>query len=285
MEVLKPRIIVLGHIGAGSVYGMTAKEGWTTDDGKITIKPNKYQRWLRKLWDEAKEKFRTPNVLVVLGEPIEGTNPHGFGEDIQIPRIEDQIDLDVELLDEWIGEDTEEVLLTFSHTYHGLNQERVEAQIAKLLRERHPDINIEYGVLFYRQYHGLTVRFIHGSTGAFVYRVTERGRRLKINREEAAIGKAPLVNLEVIAHTHADLEARMQDDAFLSVPCMKLRDTYASFKNPDAFNPDIGITIIEFMERYGKVTIEPFTLRAIPPFDFEGLKKLRTKKTRIGWGY
>jgi len=262
------KIVLLGHLGVGSIFGMTTK-------GK---EQNRFQVWLRnEAWEKAKSAVGIPetypDVLVIGGEVGEGQNRLEFCEDIWLPDYEKQSMMGAELISEWIGENTKEVLIVYAHRYHGMKEIRFEDLLAKDLKILHPDKKILIGTQFIRSYFGKTLRFRHGTSGAFVYLSSANERQIKFNLIEYSLGKTPKYDFSYEFHNHRAAGAMFETIGSMWCPCFKLIDRYGELKHPDAWLPDIGAVVITFQDRFGNIRINNDLLLYYPPFRFEELEE------------
>lgn len=269
------KILHLGHLGVGSIFGMTSEGS----------EQNKFQVWLREKWNTAKKLVGVPQVLIIGGEPIEGFNPKSFAEDIWLPRKLDQLDMSLDLIWEWIDPDaTQEILILYGHLYHGSREIRVEKLLAQRLGDK--ELNAKAGVLFEREYFGLIFRFWHGSSGAFVYKASSKERQIKFNLEESALGKTPGFDQQYTYHPHQYYGAILASIRATSCPAWKLIDTWAEFKHPDAWLPDIGVLVTTFEERFGTIRVNNDEVLFKPPFRYDQLEQAAVEnasKARLEW--
>jgi len=261
------KIVLLGHLGVGSIFGMITRGN----------EQNRFQRWLRnEAWEKAKTAVGVPgtypDILVIGGEVGEGQNRLDFCEDIWLPDYEKQSMMGAELISEWIGENTKEVLILYAHRYHGMKEIRFEDLLAKDLKILHPNKKILVGTQFIRSYFGKTLRFRHGTSGAFVYLSSANERQIKFNLIEYSLGKTPKYDFSYEFHNHRAAGAMFETIGSMWCPCFKLIDRYAELRHPDAWLPDIGLLAITFQVRFGDVRVNNDPILFYPPFRFEDLE-------------
>jgi len=262
------KIVCLGHLGVGSIFGIAPK-------GK---EQNKLQKWLRdEAWEKAKEAIGIPetypNVLVVGGEVGEGQNRKYYCEDIWLPEPTLQSKAGAELISEWIGPETREILLLYGHQYHGLRDMRFEDLLYRDLKIRWPDKTIRVGTQFIRSYFGKTLRFRHGVSGAFTYLASANERQIKFNLQEYALGKTPRYDANYEFHNHRAAGAVFETIGSYWCPCFKLLDKYGQFTHPEAWLPDIGVLVVSFERRFKEIRINNDLVIFRPPFLFEQLEE------------
>jgi hypothetical protein len=271
---MKEAIVHIGHLGSGGAFGLVP----------LGKEVNKQQKWLAQAWEGCKEAFGVPNryptVLVLGGEIIEGRNPKGGGEDIINGWLHSQIEAIIPRICEWIGKETREVLILPSHKYHGSIEYPIEEAVADKLRIRHPSKRIEVSPQFKRVFFdNIVLRFVHGGSGAFVYLSSANERSIKFNLVAAQQAKVTPVDYSYEYHGHRLAGALFGTANSMWCPCFKLLDTRGQMLNPDAWQPDIGIVITTFEERFGKVRVNNDVVLFVPPFEFEELENERKRFT------
>lgn len=274
VEIYKsPRIALIGHMGTGSIFGITNKDN---------IK-NKYQKWLISTWNKCRKLCGIPNEyptdIIFGGEILEGYNETYKGEDIWLIRLDDQKDLAVSLMMEWIGPETENIYLLYSHSYHGSRskESRVEDDISRrlklrLLEDKNLSPKIHVGTQFEIKYYDKIFRYSHGTQGG-AYRASAMERYIKENLIRGALGDTPIVDYHFQFHAHRLAGAKLGNKEGYWCPCFKFLDTQGKFLNPDTWFPDIGMTYITFQSRFGldKPNIDFLTFKS--KFRFQDLEK------------
>jgi len=267
------KIIHLGHLGVGGAFGISP----------IDKEQNRQQKWLRKVWEEAKQIIGIPNrypeILVLGGEIIEGVNPKNGGENITSGWRMTQIEDAVSCIKEWVGKETQEILLLYAHTYHGSQEFRVETVASDKLKVEFPNKknNIVADTHFDKLISGKVLRFIHGGSGATIYLSSANERTLKSNLQQSALGKTYKVDQIYEYHGHRVAGATLEQVGSIWCPCFKFTDTVGQMRNPDGWRPDIGIMITTFEDRFGATRINNDTILFVPPFEYNDLEKERIR--------
>lgn len=269
------KIVHIGHIGVGSIVGMTSKGN----------EQNKQQKFLREVWNKSKKLVGMPNELILGGEIIEGNNPKQFAEDIWLPEKLDQLNMSFDLVMEWIDHNIiEEVLILYGHIYHGSKEMRVEEILAQRLRDN--GVNAKAGVLFERKYFGKIFRFWHGSSGAFVYKASSKEREIKFNLIASALEKTNKFDEQFTYHNHQSYSAMFSNVNASSCPAFKLIDKYAELKHPDVWLPDIGLITTTFERRFKETRVNNDVITYNVPFRAEDLEEAIKKnipKAKLQW--
>lgn len=271
MATMDYKIVHLGHLGVGGAFGIAP-------DGNEL---NREQAWIREAWNNSKQSVGIPShypeMIILGGEVIEGTNPKNGGENISSAWLMNQIDDAVSCIQEWVGEETQEILLCYAHGYHGAQNFRIEDIVADKLKIIFPGKNIQAGTYFDRTRFGKVLRFIHGKNGAITYLSSANERTLKFNLQQAGLGKTHKVDQIYEYHGHRVAGAIFEQVGSLWCPCFKLMDISGQMQNPDGWRPDIGIMITTFEERFGETRICNDTLLYVSPFEYTDLELERVR--------
>ena len=85
-------------------------------DGDIEIKPNKVMRTFYEIWEKCIDKVgRKPDVMAILGEPMDGDNFKQLGQQSWTTNFNDQVNASTQLLKMW---DAQAMVMVRGSGYH-----------------------------------------------------------------------------------------------------------------------------------------------------------------------
>jgi len=242
------RILHLGHLGVGGTCGIAP-------EGK---EKSEIQQWLTETKKELKKLVgipkKYPDVLIVGGEIIEGRNHKNHGEQIYM-QINDQISGAVDVISEFIGKNTKEVIVLYAHRYHASYETRIEEIASTMLKLRFPKLTITCTPKAERTYLGKNLRFLHGHGGGTVYICSSQERNIKMNLQQAALGKVNKIDNHYSYHTHRLATASVEGVKSITCPAFKVMDLGGEMINPDGWLADIGALMTTIEVKYGDVRI------------------------------
>lgn len=219
-------ILHIGHMGVGGIYGI-CPEGKEINNG---------QEWLTDIKNSIKHLLdisnKSPEVVVFGGELIEGRNIKNHQEDIFL-SMEAQIDGAVELMKEFIGSNTREIIIPYAHSYHGSDDMRIEDLIRDRLKDTFKYINIVSAPYIERIYANKRFRFIHGSGGGTAYLCSKPERDIRMNLQQYALDKANKIDRHYTYHTHRIADGGIENIRNITCPCFKLMDSGGQIQQPD----------------------------------------------------
>lgn len=249
------------------------------------------QRRLKDKWEKDKTTFGIsngiyPDDLFILGESIEGLNEKQKSEDILVPRLDDQLKEAVDLIFEWIGKETKNVYITYSHSYHGSYskefkiEDTLKDKLDLLISKSGFETKVHVSPLFDLPYYGKILRFRHGSRqGKNRASIIESIIKDSLIRE--ALQDTCGFHVAFESHSHRRASVGYGNRYAYWVPCYKLLDTNGTFLNPDEWIPDIGCTIVSFKEVYGEVKVIIDMLVDKIPLSIEKVNEIRKQRFNI----
>ena len=248
---------ILSDLHVGSKYALCSDEPELDDGG--SYRPSKIQKKLFQAYKESIDELTTkPDILVLNGEPIDGSNPRSLGESCWSTNHFDQMN------------DAEKLVKMFPHLklylirgsgYHvtreSTNFEKIFGK--KLGAERYTSV---IGNQTYTDFEatfkvfGKHIHFTHhlGYSGWWQYRSTPIARELvKMHFNHKANGFH--TDVLVRSHVHYYVEVRFPNTKGLSTPAWKFPDGFL-YRQGEPEMPTVGnIEII--IEPNGKIEIEP----------------------------
>ena len=187
-------------------------------------------------------------------EIIEGRNPKNHGEQIYM-QLNDQIKGAVDIISEFIGKDTKEVILLYAHRYHASYETRVEEIASAMLRMKYPNITITCTPKTERTYMNKNLRFKHGHGGGVVYICSAQERDIKMNLQQAALGKANRIDNHYTYHSHRLATASIEDIHSITCPAFKFMDLGGEMIHTDGWLADIGAVMTTVELKYGDIRV------------------------------
>src|SRR3989337_3023384 len=199
-----------------------------------------------------------PKILVINGEPVDGSNPRSLGDSVWSTNYLDQM-TDVEKLIKMIPH--EKIYLTSGSPYHSTreatNFEKIfgkkigaESYTSVIGNETMADFEATFKV-FDKHIH-----FTHhvGYSGWWMYRPTPIARELvKMHFQHRENGFH--TDLLVRSHVHYYVEVRFPNTIGLSTPAWKFPDGFL-YKQGEPEMPTVG-NIEVIVESNGKIIVEP----------------------------
>ena len=241
----------------GSKNALCSKEPELEDAG--SYRPSVNQKKLLEGWEYCiDELFQKPDVLVINGEPIDGSNPRTLGESTWSQRHEDQLN-DAENLIKQIP--YKDLYLVRGSGYHvNVQATSFERIFGKQMGARryksvmgnitHADFEATFEV--YNKH----IHFTHhvGYSGWWQYRSTPIARELvKMHFAHKANGFH--TDVVVRSHVHYYVEVRFPNTKGFSNPAWKFPDGFL-YRQGEPELPTIGMTEI-IIEPNGRIDIEP----------------------------
>jgi len=250
-------LAIFSDIHDGSKYAVCSEEP-TLDNGG-SYRPSRMQRKLLASWQESIDALITkPKILVINGEPVDGSNPRSLGDSVWSTNYLDQM-TDVEKLIKMIPH--EKIYLTSGSPYHttreATNFEKIfgkkigaESYTSVIGNETMADFEATFKV-FDKHIH-----FTHhvGYSGWWMYRPTPIARELvKMHFQHRENGFH--TDLLVRSHVHYYVEVRFPNTIGLSTPAWKFPDGFL-YKQGEPEMPTVG-NIEVIVESNGKIIVEP----------------------------
>ncbi len=201
-------IVIISDLHCGSIYGLTPPEYFKTYRSSIQ----------REAWDayiSMARRWGAPDVLVVNGDAIEGTQSRQGGAELITSDRNVQSDMAVDCIRRWHAD---EILMTYGSKYHvGEQAEDFEYNIAQRVKA-----TIE-GRLFF-MLGGMTfdVRHKVGSSSIPHGRATALIREMMWDLMKAAEDTGPKVSVVVRSHVHYHIWIEQPGRVMFTTPALQL---------------------------------------------------------------
>jgi hypothetical protein len=197
------------------------------------------QRWLYDRWQEFQSRMKKIDVLLFLGDHVEGVGARTSVKEFMTTDVDIQISTAVELFKP-IVEKAKEVFMISGSDYHCSIYEDFDKRISNELGiswmpDEPQDFMVEDVVISIR----------HGKGGPLWYRATKMDKELIANLMAAACDVAHKANLILRAHYHFYGWLEYLTQMIVAVPCWQLQTPYMKKHSADKFFPDIGAVIID----------------------------------------
>lgn len=182
---------------------------------------------------------RRIGTLVLTGDLIDGRNPKGQGTGLFSPKLSEQVEGSIELLEPWatradvvirVGgtdyhDDVQNPLLALDHAL-GVRKVR---QVFNLRMDNGEILNVAH----------------HPSGGGALYMGTKLDKEQRLMRLAADAAKVPFARWIVRGHLHEFNIYRNRRSEIVLLPCWKLADTHAKKGNYFGWQPDIGFVVMD----------------------------------------
>jgi len=237
-------IAFVGDLHVGSRFGV-APEGYKTKE-KNLIRLNAGQKKLFEYFEDFCQKCDELGVDTVffMGDLIEGLDAKGYGRNLVVANLNDQIEMAVALLRKLCQD--REVYGIEGSGYHVLpSGVSADQMIVHLLGGKWKGS----AVVCRFAPSPLTFFITHGVSYATVYRATALDKENLFINAAAGIGKIPPVQVIVKAHRHFYLYMEQNGQYMLQIPCWLAWVPNKIFlRLYGRMQPDIGACIIEVTE-------------------------------------
>ena len=249
--------VIYSDLHVGSKYSVCSEEPELDDAGSYRPSPNQ-KKLLEAYYDSIDNLITKPDIMVINGEPIDGSNPKSLGESCWSTNHFDQMN-DAEILVKMVPH--KKLYLVRGSGYHvtreSTNFEKIfgkkigaEKYKSVLGNQTYTDFEATFKV-FDKHIH-----FTHhvGYSGWWQYRTTPIARELvKMHFNHQANGFH--TDLLIRSHVHYYVEVRFPNSIGLSTPAWKFPDGWM-YRQGVPELPTIGnIEII--VEPNGKIVVEP----------------------------
>jgi hypothetical protein len=199
----------------GSTYGLTPPDHF--QDHHLTLQKETWDAYVAMT-----RKWAHPDILIVNGDTIEGTQSKQGGAELITADRNIQCEIAVEALQKW---NAGQIFMTYGSRYHvGEQAEDFEYNIAKTLNatiEGRLYLNIEGMIFDIRHKLGQSV-IPHG-------RATILLREMLWDLIKAGHDAGPKVNVVVRSHVHYHIWVEQPNQVMFTTPCLQLaRGRYGS---------------------------------------------------------
>jgi len=211
---MRRSIAFVGDLHVGSRFAI-APENYTTREGNV-LRVNEGQLTLYKYFQDFCEKCDELEVdtIFLMGDLVEGPNPRGFGRNLVMVDLNDQINMAVELLRPLC--EGRKVYGVEGSGYHvlpgGVSADQTVVQL--LGGEWKGSVSVcQFAPS------KLVFLILHGTGGGIVYRATSLDRENLFVNAAIGIGKIPPIHVIVKAHRHFYLYMEQNNQYMLHIPC------------------------------------------------------------------
>lgn len=210
-------IAVISDTHCGSSYGLTPPMFYET-------KMSKRLRYQREAWEAYREisrRWYQPDILIVNGDLIEGTQSKQGGAELITPDRLVQCNMAVKCIEEW---DAKRVFITYGTKYHtGEQAEDFEYGIAEILKTKGIPTTIEgrlylnvEGVIFDIRHKVGTSSIPHG-------RATALMKEMMWDLIDEAKETGPKVHVVIRSHAHYHIWVEDTDKTMFITPGLQLK--------------------------------------------------------------
>ena len=237
-------IAFVGDLHVGSRFAV-APEGYRTKE-KNVVRLNSGQKKLLEYFGDFCQKCDDFGVdtVFLMGDLIDGPNPKGYGRNLVVGNLNDQIEMAVTLLKELCKD--RDVYGIEGSSYHVLpGGVSADQMVVQLLGGKWKGMA---SVCCFAP-SPLTFFITHGTTQATVYRTTAMDKENLFINASVGIGKLSPIQVIVKAHRHFYLYMEQNGQYMLQVPCWITWVPNRIFlKLYGRMQPDIGACIVEVTE-------------------------------------
>lgn len=250
-------IVVVSDIHTGDNHAVCSKSPEITDSENYT--PNKIQQTLLECWKDAwKDLVQKPNIIVVNGEPVNGSNRKSMGSGVWSTSLVDQI-RDFKKLMKFAPK-SDRLAFVRGSGYHVTvdGATPIEEIVAEELQaDRYRAFggsgftDEEVTVEMHNKYFNFTHHV--GFAQWAMYRPTSLAREMvKMHFEQ---GKRQHTDVTIRSHVHYYVEIRFPHTLGFTTPAWKLPDSFMYRRGIPSI-PDIGLMEV-IVETNGKIIVEP----------------------------
>ena len=270
-------VLFLSDMHVGSIYAVRTPNAVLGDNTEL--QPTKLSQQLYDNWCYCRDKCPKPDLLVLNGEPIDGSNKKSVSSEVWTPRVKDQLN-DAEKLirmykwQEMVMTRGSRYHVTVDNTYHEeflaekLNCIPYEGLFGKAQEINSTNRDREVTA----QYTDFYIWFILGGKRFSVchhvgYNKTELYRTTALGREGATMifaegrwfPKGEKVNIIVRSHVHYYVQVRYRDQISFTTPCWKMPDEFMLRRGIGGTAVDIG-TIELIVEPNGQTIVNEYII-------------------------
>jgi hypothetical protein len=240
---MNKRIVVVSDMHVGSKYAVSPPVVTISESPSFsettTQKATSIRLQLFEKWKEVTQKYQAPDVLVINGEPIEGTN-YKHPSEVWSVNLFDQINAAKQLVQMF---NAKKIYVTRGSDYHALvNDQHFEDYFAQLIGAEKIGSKYTQEVLNL-SINGRLFNFAHHlpSTLVFQYRSTALARELAMLKLNASHFFPKGLDADVVVRSHVHYFWVIQTTSHIGMitPCWKLEDWYMRRKGAGATS-DIG---------------------------------------------
>jgi len=225
-------IVVVSDLHTGSIYALMPKE-WKLMGSHHAVNPSDHQLLLLEAWTTVVERWRSPDILVVLGDAVDGQQPSDKGVTVWTPSTYDQVLACKTLLQMFGAKHTFIVQGTRYHvTGSGLAVEELLAREmnSDFYSEEHRKLGIRSDKELWLKVNDIVFHFTHP--------ISSKGPNILKRELAEAIDHG--ADVAVRGHYHAYRHWETSTGHIFISPCWQLRTSYMAEKSPLGLLPDIG---------------------------------------------
>jgi Icc-related predicted phosphoesterase len=247
------RIVFIGDMHVGSIYSVASPfVTLTSNDAPTTLETTKKQHALFEVFSECAKKFSQPDLLMVVGEPIDGPNPKS-PQDAWTLNTTDQIN-EAEKLVKMFG--AKKIKMVRGSGYHGSNMRGQNAEMT--FAEQVGVSPNSDGELVPAEHllnvNGTRILVAHHQPNYTVYRATGLNKQVKNMYVNAGVRETKPYNCMVFGHVHFYDCVDIYKCKVISLPSWKLNDW---FSKKTGIGDDSSIGAVQLtIQPNGKMTVE-----------------------------
>lgn len=203
-------LVIISDLHCGSVFGLTPPAYYEAERKRRAMQKEAWKAYRR-----ITQKWQAPDVLLVNGDCIEGTQKLQGGAELTTPDRNVQCEMATEAISLF---NAKKILISYGSKYHvGEQAEDFEYPIAKSLKAR------VGGRLFFR-IEGVVFDARHkvGGSGSYQNRASGISREVLWNLIKEANSSGPKVDCVIRSHVHYHTYVEIGERMAFSTPCLQL---------------------------------------------------------------
>ena len=289
------RVANVGDMHAGSGFGLLPKD-FTTRAGN-RVEQNAGQAYLHRCWVHMCQRYReiAPDILVVMGDEIDGRQPLQRGTELCLPLLADQRDAAQQYLEMLISAcpARPEIYVVQGTEYHdGKAADDVESLAKEIGAEEYFGLGTgRYSreVLDLELPGGVVINYAH-HIGAMsgLYRATAPDKEALWSALAGKEGKAPKADCLVRGHIHCFVHIEYPTKHIVVNPCFQLQTRFMRKRSVYRMIPDLGSTWLRVHPEAKEAGEDPIIVRKVdyklPPYVTVKAKLLARAKEETGNG-
>ncbi|KKL98144.1 hypothetical protein LCGC14_1827390 [marine sediment metagenome] len=270
------RVAHVGDMHAGSVFGLLSKD-FTTRAGH-RIEQNAGQAYLHRCWVDMCQRYRevSPDILVVMGDEVDGRQPMQKATELCLPLLSDQRDVAQQYLEMLISAcpTRPEIYVIQGTEYHdGKAADDVESLAQVIGAEEYFGLGTgRYSrEVLDLEINGVILNFAHHLGGmSGLYRATSPDREALWSALAGKEGKAPKADCLVRGHLHHFVHVEYPTKHILINPCFQLQTRFMRKRSVYRMIPDLGSTWLKIDPKAKERREDPIIVRKLfydlPPY-------------------
>lgn len=238
--------VVVSDLHIGSSYALMPEE-WQLVGSRHVVRPSAYQLFLLEAWMTTVRNWKNPDILIVLGDAIDGQQPAERGVTTWTTSVYDQVLASKALLQMF---DAKHVFVVQGTRYHvTLNGLAVEELLARELNadfytDEHRQAGIRSDKELWLRIGGVTFHFSHHVSTSAIRQsqlsILARELTMLLLRRMETTEEALDTYVDVRGHIHAYYHVEVANQHAFTTPCWQLQTSYMAEKSPLGLVPDVG---------------------------------------------